>query len=103
LVYNLVLPHFVFHGYWYLQDDEENEEEGGLSKSGKELKKLLGRAAGLNESDADEDEEDEDVLILLEIEYFNISFCTKVVDVRMLCWICGHTRRDQGQHVRQRP
>ncbi|WVZ58352.1 hypothetical protein U9M48_008631, partial [Paspalum notatum var. saurae] len=43
------------------QDDEENEEEGGLSKSGKELKKLLGRAAGLNESDADdEEEEDED-------------------------------------------
>ncbi|CAN6311460.1 unnamed protein product [Urochloa humidicola] len=42
------------------QDDEENEEEGGLSKSGKELKKLLGRAAGLNESDADEDEEEED-------------------------------------------
>jgi transcription initiation factor TFIIF subunit alpha len=46
-----------------LQDDEENEEEGGLSKSGKELKKLLGRAAGLNESDADEDEEEEEVLI----------------------------------------
>lgn len=45
-----------------MQDDEENEEEGGLSKSGKELKKLLGRAAGLNESDVDEDEED-DVLI----------------------------------------
>lgn len=45
-----------------MQDDEENEEEGGLSKSGKELKKLLGRAAGLNDSDADEDEE-EDVLI----------------------------------------
>uniref|UniRef100_C6JRY1 Transcription initiation factor IIF subunit alpha n=1 Tax=Sorghum bicolor TaxID=4558 RepID=C6JRY1_SORBI len=41
-------------------DDEENEEEGGLSKSGKELKKLLGRAAGLNESDADEDEDDDD-------------------------------------------
>ncbi|EEE50676.1 hypothetical protein OsJ_30924 [Oryza sativa Japonica Group] len=42
------------------QDDEENEEEGGLSKSGKELKKLLGKAAGLNESDADEDDEDDD-------------------------------------------
>jgi hypothetical protein len=47
----------------YLQDDEENEAECGLSKSGKELKKLLGRAAGLNESDADEDEDDDDVLI----------------------------------------
>ncbi|KQJ96401.1 transcription initiation factor IIF subunit alpha isoform X2 [Brachypodium distachyon] len=42
------------------QDDEENEEEGGLSKSGKELKKLLGRASGQNESDADEDDEDDD-------------------------------------------
>ncbi|KAL5224988.1 hypothetical protein ABZP36_011627, partial [Zizania latifolia] len=42
-----------------LSDDEENEE-GGLSKSGKELKKLLGRAAGLNESDAEEEEEEDD-------------------------------------------
>ncbi|XP_010928148.1 transcription initiation factor IIF subunit alpha [Elaeis guineensis] len=43
------------------QDDEdENEEDGGLSKSGKELKKLLGRAAGLNESDAEDDDEDDD-------------------------------------------
>ncbi|KAF7840559.1 Transcription initiation factor IIF subunit alpha [Senna tora] len=30
-------------------ENEENEEEGGLSKSGKELKKLLGRAGGLND------------------------------------------------------
>ncbi|XP_057815991.2 transcription initiation factor IIF subunit alpha [Cryptomeria japonica] len=47
------------------EDDEEgegNEEEGeGLSKSGKELKKLLGRQSGLNESDGEEDDEDEDV------------------------------------------
>ncbi|XP_044968969.1 transcription initiation factor IIF subunit alpha isoform X2 [Hordeum vulgare subsp. vulgare] len=42
------------------QDDEENEEEGGLSKSGKELKKLLGRSSGQNESDADDDDEDDD-------------------------------------------
>ncbi|XP_051190269.1 transcription initiation factor IIF subunit alpha isoform X1 [Lolium perenne] len=43
------------------QDDDDNEEEeGGLSKSGKELKKLLGRASGQNESDADEDDEDDD-------------------------------------------
>lgn len=48
-------------------DDDANEEEGGLSKSGKELKKLLGRSNGLNDSDADEeddkrkkDEEDDD-------------------------------------------
>lgn len=47
----------------YTQDDEDEgeEEEGGLSKSGKELKKLLGKAAGLNESDAEDDDEDDDV------------------------------------------
>ncbi|CAL9147300.1 unnamed protein product [Musa hybrid cultivar] len=44
------------------QDDEdEDEEDGGLSKSGRELKKLLGRASGLNESDGDEDDEDDDL------------------------------------------
>ncbi|XP_037460496.1 transcription initiation factor IIF subunit alpha-like isoform X1 [Triticum dicoccoides] len=42
------------------QDDEENEEEGGLSKSGKELKKLLGRSSGQNESDADDDDDEDD-------------------------------------------
>ncbi|KAI3905389.1 hypothetical protein MKW92_008858 [Papaver armeniacum] len=36
-------------------DDEANEEEGGgLSKSVKELKKLLGRSAGMNASDDDD-------------------------------------------------
>lgn len=49
----------------FLQDeddeDEDNEEEGGLSKSGKELKKLLGRTGGLNDSDAEDDDDDEDV------------------------------------------
>ncbi|KAJ9183311.1 hypothetical protein P3X46_007180 [Hevea brasiliensis] len=44
------------------EDDEDDEnEEGGLSKSGKELKKLLGRAGGLNDSDADGDDDDEDM------------------------------------------
>ncbi|XVF27991.1 hypothetical protein REPUB_Repub14bG0157300 [Reevesia pubescens] len=44
------------------EDEEEDEEqEGGLSKSGKELKKLLGKAGGLNDSDADDDDDDEDV------------------------------------------
>ena len=43
------------------EEDEAEEEDGGLSKSGKELKKLLGKAAGLNESDADDDDEDDDV------------------------------------------
>uniref|UniRef100_A0A7N0V7E2 Transcription initiation factor IIF subunit alpha n=1 Tax=Kalanchoe fedtschenkoi TaxID=63787 RepID=A0A7N0V7E2_KALFE len=42
-------------------EDENNEEEGdGLSKSGKELKKLLGKAAGMNESDADDDDDVDD-------------------------------------------
>lgn len=41
-------------------DEEEGEEEGGgLSKSGKELKKLLGKANGLNESDEDDDDDDD--------------------------------------------
>ncbi|KAH9613670.1 hypothetical protein KSS87_005170 [Heliosperma pusillum] len=40
-------------------DDEEegDEEEGKLSKSGKELKKLLGRSNGLNDSDGDEEDD----------------------------------------------
>lgn len=42
-------------------DEDEENEEGGLSKSGKELKKLLGRASGMNDSDADGDDDDEDV------------------------------------------
>ncbi|RZC76729.1 hypothetical protein C5167_000854 [Papaver somniferum] len=42
-------------------DDEANEVEGGgLSKSGKELKKLLGRSAGMNDSDAKADNDDDD-------------------------------------------
>ncbi|KAM7495588.1 hypothetical protein LguiB_030197 [Lonicera macranthoides] len=44
------------------EDEEEGEEEeGGLSKSGKELKKLLGRNAGLNDSDAEDDDDDDDM------------------------------------------
>ncbi|CAA7054410.1 unnamed protein product [Microthlaspi erraticum] len=43
------------------EDDEENEEEeGGLSKSGKELKKLLGKSNGLNESDEEEDDDSDE-------------------------------------------
>lgn len=41
-------------------EDDSNEEEGGLSKSGKELKKLLGKAAGMNDSDAEDDDDDEE-------------------------------------------
>uniref|UniRef100_A0A6N2K0N7 Transcription initiation factor IIF subunit alpha n=1 Tax=Salix viminalis TaxID=40686 RepID=A0A6N2K0N7_SALVM len=48
-----------------IKQDEENEdeenEEGGLSKSGKELKKLLGKANGLNESDAEDDDDNDDM------------------------------------------
>ncbi|XP_068654791.1 transcription initiation factor IIF subunit alpha-like isoform X2 [Aristolochia californica] len=45
------------------EDEEDDNEEGTkLSKSGKELKKLLGKAAGLNESDAEDDEDDDDDL-----------------------------------------
>ncbi|GAB4830774.1 Transcription initiation factor IIF subunit alpha [Ancistrocladus abbreviatus] len=42
-------------------DEEADEQEGGLSKSGKELKKLLGRTNGLNDSDAEDDDDDDDV------------------------------------------
>uniref|UniRef100_A0A2P2JR36 Transcription initiation factor IIF subunit alpha n=2 Tax=Rhizophora mucronata TaxID=61149 RepID=A0A2P2JR36_RHIMU len=42
------------------EEDEENDE-GGLSKSGKELKKLLGRTGGLNDSDVEDEDEDEDM------------------------------------------
>ncbi|XP_068642703.1 transcription initiation factor IIF subunit alpha-like [Aristolochia californica] len=50
-----------------IKQDEEDEEDGNeeegtkLSKSGKELKKLLGKAAGLSESEAEDDDEDDDV------------------------------------------
>jgi hypothetical protein len=54
--------------YMFLQDeddeDEDNEEEGGLSKSGKELKKLLGRTGGLNDSDVEDDDDDDDVSLV---------------------------------------
>ncbi|KAL8118116.1 hypothetical protein AgCh_015861 [Apium graveolens] len=42
------------------EDEEGEEKEGGLSNSGKELKKLLGRTNGLNESDAEDDDDDDD-------------------------------------------
>ncbi|KAJ0018468.1 hypothetical protein Pint_09701 [Pistacia integerrima] len=42
------------------EDEDEEEEGGGLSKSGKELKKLLGRTNGLNESEAEDDDDDDD-------------------------------------------
>lgn len=53
------------------EEEEEGEENGGLSKSGKELKKLLGKAAGL-ESDA-EDEDDDD-----EVPFFPLSVCLSI-------------------------
>uniref|UniRef100_M4C9A3 Transcription initiation factor IIF subunit alpha n=1 Tax=Brassica campestris TaxID=3711 RepID=M4C9A3_BRACM len=42
------------------EDEENGEEEGGLSNSGKELKKLLGKANGLNESEEEDDDDDSD-------------------------------------------
>lgn len=49
------------------EEDQENpqeQEQGGLSKSGKELKKLLGKAAKEDDSDGGEDDDgtDEDVM-----------------------------------------
>ncbi|XP_058197631.1 transcription initiation factor IIF subunit alpha isoform X2 [Rhododendron vialii] len=43
------------------EDETNEEEEGGLSKSGKELKKLLGRTGGLDDSDAEDDDDDDDI------------------------------------------
>eukprot|EP00246_Nothoceros_aenigmaticus_P010217 TRINITY_DN26597_c0_g1_i1.p1 TRINITY_DN26597_c0_g1~~TRINITY_DN26597_c0_g1_i1.p1 ORF type:complete len:483 (+),score=133.06 TRINITY_DN26597_c0_g1_i1:129-1451(+) len=53
------------------EEEEDREEGGGLSKSGRELKKLLGKAGGLDESEGDEDEEDEDAD--LETEEIGLS------------------------------
>ncbi len=55
---------------WVMQEeeDEENNQEGqqneeaagGLSKSGRDMKKLLGKSAGMDESDGEDDEEDDE-------------------------------------------
>ncbi|CAK9870660.1 unnamed protein product [Sphagnum jensenii] len=50
------------------EEDEENNQEGqqneeaagGLSKSGRDMKKLLGKSAGMDESDGEDDEEDDE-------------------------------------------
>ncbi|KAL8248131.1 hypothetical protein R6Q59_004999 [Mikania micrantha] len=43
------------------EDEEDNEEEeGGLSQSGKELKKLLGKNSGVNESEPEQEDDDDD-------------------------------------------
>lgn len=47
-----------------------------MSKSGKELKKLLGKANGMNESDAEDDDEDEEVRMHLfgcQVQLFSFS------------------------------
>lgn len=74
------------------EEDEDNEEGGGLSKSGKELKKLLGKASGLNESDAeDDDDDDDDVWVFFSFSSFftspfSLTFdrCTIIVN----CSLC---------------
>lgn len=80
-------------------EDEDNEEEGGLSKSGKELKKLLGRASGMNESDAEDDDDDDEVWTLKFppfpsiLVYVQSLFSVPLITIR-LSWcilqcICG--------------
>lgn len=44
-----------------IKQDEADDTEGGLSKSGKELQKLLGRTNGSNNSDAEDGDDDDDV------------------------------------------
>lgn len=58
-------------------DEDEGEEEGGggLSKSGKELKKLLGKANGLDESDAEDDDDDDDVSFDLLLVANGFTYC----------------------------
>ncbi|BBN04947.1 transcription initiation factor TFIIF subunit alpha [Marchantia polymorpha subsp. ruderalis] len=60
------------------EDEEEGqenpqEEPGGLSKSGKELKKLLGKAAKEDDSNEEEDEEDGDEDVDLDNEDIGLS------------------------------
>lgn len=56
-------------------EDEVEDEEGGLSTSGKELKKLLGKAAGLDESDVEEEDEDDDVSLSYIYTHVHIYAC----------------------------
>ncbi|MFS7928624.1 hypothetical protein Hanom_Chr04g00322941 [Helianthus anomalus] len=50
---------FILKGY---EEDQENneEKEGGLSQSGKELRKLLGKNSGVNESEPEQEDDDDD-------------------------------------------
>ncbi|KAJ0589929.1 putative transcription initiation factor IIF, alpha subunit [Helianthus annuus] len=50
---------FILKGYEEDQEDNE-EEEGGLSQSGKELRKLLGKNSGVNESEPEQEDDDDD-------------------------------------------
>ncbi|CAK9881367.1 unnamed protein product [Sphagnum jensenii] len=62
------------------EEDEENNQEGqqnedaagGLSKSGRDMKKLLGKSAGMDDSDAEDDEEDDED-VDLDNEEFGFS------------------------------
>ncbi|MFS7912087.1 putative transcription initiation factor IIF, alpha subunit [Helianthus anomalus] len=49
---------FILKGYEEDQEDNE-EEEGGLSQSGKELRKLLGKNSGVNESEPEQEDDDD--------------------------------------------
>ncbi|KAF5821770.1 hypothetical protein HanXRQr2_Chr01g0018591 [Helianthus annuus] len=64
---------FILKGYEEDQEDNE-EEEGGLSQSGKELRKLLGKNSGVNESEPEqEDDDDDDVILMTKVP----CSCTK--------------------------
>ena len=53
VTFSIIMIRFTF----VPQDEEDEDEEDGLSKSGKELKKLLCRISGLNESEAEDDDD----------------------------------------------
>ncbi|KAJ0786089.1 hypothetical protein HanOQP8_Chr02g0051161 [Helianthus annuus] len=63
---------FILKGYEEDQEDNE-EEEGRLSQSGKELRKLLGKNSGVNESEPeqeDDDDDDDDVILKTKVPLF---------------------------------
>lgn len=81
-----------------------------MSNSGKELKKLLGRTNGLNESDAEDDDDDDDddevsiyyfkkenvlttlILIQWHLPRF-LSRCVMTVLVKYQCGFLGKARK----------
>ena len=88
---------------WFLsshsQDDNENElgSNGNLSKSGQELKKLLRRAAGENESDADDKNTD----VMIRIIRTCICFCistSKSRGIEFMFIVVSSNRKTNHHH-----